>query len=495
MKRNSILYQIAPVVSLPRDILRDAVQAVTTHPRRAVAIAAIFMGLLALVATTTLPMALAPTAPDLALTLNPREPEALTQTALRIRSRQLAVAAPSTSVDVKSEPASERQGSPSERPAAVPPDSIARLPEAPPPTATLEPQSGRASTVLNTELQTLAHKIIAVDPLNALPYRLLAEITQDQDERRELMAQAAKRSRRETQAAFWLLQDGVADKRFDHVIRQADILLRTRPEIQPQVVTLLAQLAEDPAGRPELIQWLARSPDWRVRFFDQLNRNITRADTPFILMQALTELGQPPSTAELNQYLAFLIEKKFPEYAYNVWLQALPPTALEEVGFIYNPSFERAPSGSPFDWRISTPRNAVGEFVPLKELSGRRAFHVSFGSGRIGFPELSQTLILPPGRYRLEGRLRGSIAGKRGLLWRVHCTHRPQPPLGQTEPLMGTSQTWRLFSFDFEVPNTPDCAAQSLRLFHDSRSPSEELLNGEMWFDDLLLQRIPGPKA
>ncbi len=56
--------------------------------------------------------------------------------------------------------------------------------------------------------------------------------------------------------------------------------------------------------------------------------------------------------------------------------------------------------------------------------------------------------------------------------------------------LLGQSLQWRIFSLEADVAQFEECRGQTLRLFHDSRSASEELLHGEVWFSDLHLERI-----
>ncbi len=116
---------------------------------------------------------------------------------------------------------------------------------------------------------------------------------------------------------------------------------------------------------------------------------------------------------------------------------------------------------------------------------------------------LRQVLVLPPGHYRLEGKLRGSIIGKRGLRWQLTCLSGA-PVLGETDMLMGESEEWRAFALEAQVPQSKECVGQVVRLFHDSRSASEEYITGEVWFGGLHLERlspvtqlrpVPGRKA
>lgn len=489
MRRRITRPFLAPVQRASAAFGRDLVHAISAHPRRAVRVGAICLILLALVATTTLPMALAPTAPGLARMLNAHDPDALMPAAEAARAAYLALSRPPTEAPTPKSPTTDTglPDSPSH-------DTLAQLPEAVPPSmeaagATLRKEEEKESREAE-DVRRLAAAITAVDPLNPVPFRMRAEVTTDRDQKRSLMLESAKRSRRDAPTIIWLFEDDLQNKHYEAALNQADILFRTQPQLQSQLLAILGRLAEDPKGRPALVQWLARDPQWRLGFFQNLNRSITRADTPFKVMQDLQQMGHPPTEKEINQYLSFLLAKKFPGYAYNVWLQTLPADVRSHVGFLINPSFEQDPSGGPFDWTIAKPSNAIGEIVPLADLGGQRVFHVMLGPGRVRFPQLSQTLSLPPGSYRLEGKIRGSIVGKRGLVWEVRCLNKPNPPLGQSEPLLGQSGTWRLFSVDFQVPEAADCAAQTLRLFHDARSASEELVTGEAWFDDLSITRI-----
>ena len=133
--------------------------------------------------------------------------------------------------------------------------------------------------------------------------------------------------------------------------------------------------------------------------------------------------------------------------------------------------------------------NAVADFVgpPLGE---ERLLHVSFGSGRVRFPELSQVVLLGPGHYRLEGKLRGTVIAKRGLRWQLLCASGSHRVLAETDMLLGETEQWRVFSLEGDVTASQDCIAQVVRLIHDSRSPSEEFISGEVWFGSLRLERV-----
>jgi len=406
--------------------------------------------------------------------LNPNNPAALIAKAENIRGQLLKFTA-------------AREQGESEGALISKGDTISQLPEAE--GGSIQQPKGERDA-LRREIRHLAVRALTNDPLNAKAYRLLAETTDDPDHVRILMREAAKRSRHESIAQFWLLNDSTYQKDYGSALGYADLLLRTRPDLSPYVFAYLAFIAEDPAGFPLLVEKLAEGPTWRVAFFDALPRNAKQTDTPLRLMIALRGSAKPIVTKEIAPYLNALISRNLVDAAYNAWLQFLPKSELDGLGLLTHANFEQDPSGLAFDWQIGRGVNAISEFVPVGS-DGERALHVSFGTGRVQFPEVSQNVLLPAGRYRLEGKLRGWINAKRGLRWRLSCASGSRPVLGETDMLMGQSEQWRIFSLEADVPQTEECRGQILRFFHDSRSASEELITGEAWVAGLRLERIP----
>ncbi|MGO9173850.1 MAG: hypothetical protein ACLP7P_18060 [Rhodomicrobium sp.] len=435
------------------------------------------LALVWLVLTKSLPFALAPAAPDLALALDPGNPVALVVKARQISERLLAQSGVAQRPAEAQEPSASGEGD----------NTLDRLPKAASSGGPGEPLGDREA--MRKEIARLASLALARDPLNAEAVRLLAETAGDDGRVRMLMEEAAGRSRRESAALFWLLNDSLYRKDYRNALDYADILLRTQPELSGYVVNYVAFMAQEPDGLPLVAGVLAKRPSWRGMFFASLPRSVQQIDVPLKLMTALKESGSPPSEKELAPYLDVLISKDRTDAAYNAWLQFLPPAELANLNLITNGDFESPPSGLPFDWRIARGLNAVAELVPSGSGGSEGLLHVSFGSGRVTFPELSQIILLAPGRYRLEGKLRGRIIAKRGLRWQLRCAGGAHRLLAETEMLMGESQEWRLFSLDAEVPESGDCIGQMLRLFHDSRSASEEFISGEVWFAGLRLRR------
>ena len=451
------------------------------HPLRLTLIVAFGSALTWLVVTKSLPFALAPAAPELALALDPNNPAALIARARQIGKRILEQSAASSEAAEPKDSAAQQF------------DTIAGLPEAKSNVKNGEPDAKRAA--MRQEIRDLANRAIAIDPLNAEAYVLLGETAEDPGRVHAYMQEAVNCSRRETTALFWLLNDSYYHKDYQKALEYADLLLRTQPELSAYVMRYVALIAQAPEGFPLVVRALSKNPSWRKGFFETFPRNTQAIELPLKLMIALKEDNAPPSPKELAPYLDTLIGINRVDAAYNAWLQLLPAAELANAGLLMNGKFENAPSGLPFDWRIAAGLNAAAELVAPASDGGGRLLHVSFGSGRVKFPELSQIVLLPPGHYRLEGKLRGQISGKRGLRWQLTCASGTRKLLGQTDMLMGETRQWRIFALEAEVPAGGDCIGQVLRLLHDSRSASEEFISGEVWFGDLRLEHVRPAEA
>jgi hypothetical protein len=439
--------------------------AVMVRPLRAALFALAGLTLAVFVIRSSLPYALVPGNTGLALFFGPGNPAALLAEAEQRRIEWLAL--------VTAEVA----------------DSQARQQGRPSPDPRMNAARTERRDALRNEIRARAQEILAHEPLNARAFRLLAETADSTDEVRELMLAAVQRSRRESAALFWLLNDNYVRQDFREVVKQVDILLRTRPQLAQYVYAYLTETADSPEGLPLVVQLLSESPPWRYGFFRNLPEVARRADLPLDIMVALLSTPRPPTDAEIAPYLIFLIRTQRIDVAYNAWLRLLPKDQLDSLGFLTNPGFERDPSGLPFDWTFERGQNARVELVSSPTQEGRRVLHASLGAGRIRFPEVKQLLILPAGRFRIEGKTRGSLTGRRGLRWQARCAGNLAKVLGETDLIIGQINQWRMFQLEFVHPNDETCRAVELRLFFDARSASEEYLAGEIFFDDLQIER------
>ncbi|MCL4767800.1 MAG: hypothetical protein KJZ80_16355 [Hyphomicrobiaceae bacterium] len=468
--------------------------------RRALALAVLGAALAWLVLTHSFAAYLAETAPELALSFNAGQPVALVRLAgTRLDAKD--AEAPSAEQD-----ATPSAGGPSRltgfaakgaRPAAT---ESGREPQPDAGNAGQPPDPADAAAASATPeadpdapaaVRALAEQALALDPLNAQALRLLAQVAAAEGEADrvvELMQAAARRSRRETAAIHFMMRRSFEAKDYAGTLEHADTILRTAPHLARFVVPTLARIAEDEDIRHLLEQRLAANPPWRAAVLSALPGAITDARTPLNLLLSLRETASPPTAADLRGYLDFLIRNGFFELAYYVWLQFLPPEHLTSTGLLFNGSFELAPSSLPFDWVIAGGSGVAIQVAPAADLETGGALLIEFGQGRVDFGRVQQMVLLAPGDYRVEGRFRGELVGRRGLVWRIACVGKRPMTLGQSQMIAGQAPTWRPFEAAFTVPEN-DCRAQQIRLTHDARSASEQFISGAVWIADLRIVR------
>jgi hypothetical protein len=347
-----------------------------------------------------------------------------------------------------------------------------------------------AQGATHAQVRGWAEAALAGDPTEPRALRLLGQVAHaagDEARARALMAAAGRRSVQESWAAHWLLKDAYDRKDYAGALRYADALLRTRTQALPHVLPVLGRMAETPEAVDGLEKLLAANPPWRRAFFSALPRAVTDARTPLRLLLAVRQTPDAPTLADIREYVQLLMQHKLYDLAYYAWLQFLPASQLAGAGALFNGGFELVPSGLPFDWSVGDGKGATAEIAERPDRPGERALLIGLGPGRVEFSGAAQTLMLPPGAYRLQVSHRGELIGPRGLVWRIACADGG-PPLGQSPMILGAVPVWKEMEVAFTVPQT-GCRAQHLRLVLDARMPSEQLVSGSVWLDDMRITR------
>ncbi len=337
------------------------------------------------------------------------------------------------------------------------------------------------------QVRNLVQQSLAADPLNVRGLTMLGELAHlagDEAEAEKFFRVSAQRSLRERVAAYWLMLAAFQRKDYAVAVQHADALLRTRSDVSKDVMPLLAYMAENKDARDEVKKALLANPPWRSSFLTVLAQASADPRTAVELLLVMRSTGEPPTADDLRNNVRALVARGQYDLAYFAWLEYLPPAHLTSTGLLFNGSFELTPSGVPFDWSIGPGVGATVEIADDPEQDGRRALLIDFGYGRVEFPAVLQLIVLAPGTYLFKGREKGELVGKRGLVWRIACAERPDAKIGESGMTIGVYPKWREFDFGFTVPAT-DCRTQVVRLQLDARMPSEQLVTGAVWYDDL----------
>jgi hypothetical protein len=291
-----------------------------------------------------------------------------------------------------------------------------------------------------------------------------------------------------SQAAAVRLRAGDLATALPLLRKLADLHPDARAGIWPVFVAALAQ----PDAERFFIEAAGDSPSWWPAFFAHACRHATSITMLERLFLARSEAG---TVVDLER--ALMIDRTQREArwldALRLWLASLPPTERAGAGHVFDGGFEGRLSGIGFDWRLPRQEGVRVEARPAPGAAGKRALHVTFAPRRFGAPPIFQYLVLPGGRYRLEGVGRpDGLETWLGLQWGLYCVGPPeeaQVQLARSGRFAGTDE-WTPFAQEFVVPQ--DCDAQVLRLElanprSDADTPGKVAarMRGSVWFDDL----------
>lgn len=276
---------------------------------------------------------------------------------------------------------------------------------------------------------------------------------------------------------------------------QALTVLRRAVELNPTAAGAtwpVFTAALDSGQRDEFFARAARDdPWWWAGFFNQACQGARSVDALQRVFGVRAASGKV--TAGERRCLIERLERenRWPQ-AYQSWINSLPKDRQQRIAYIYNGDFEVPISNLGFDWLL-LPQDGINvDAQSIQGAEGRRALRVEFVRKRWSGTPVQQYLMLPPGKYRFEGRGRADgLDTWVGVQWRLSCFQNERGAtqhLSQSERFRGTSE-WVVFRDDFTVPR--DCPVQILRLElanprADVATPDNVVtrLNGNVWFDD-----------
>ena len=448
---------------------------------RTIILSGLLLFLLWAIVTRGLAAYLAETAPEAALWLRSTEPTALTRLAdLRLNP----------------EPKSEADESPGQ---SIPKPTNttsaksedANAPDQQSPGWSFFGSSSPAKEDLD-QVKAWAELAVRNDPLNARALRVLGQLAlRDSDVTRAnaLMLAAARRSMHESFAVYWTMLKHYREGDYPATLRCADILLRTRHQLQPYVMPILAKLAETPASSDALTKLLVKNPPWRPQFFANLPANVADARTPLAIFLSLKDSPTPPTSSDLRSYLELLVQRDLHELAYYAWLQFLSPEQMSDLGRLFNGNFAMAPSGLPFDWTFKTGNGVTLQIAERPDQLGDNGLLMEFGPGRVDTFNVRQMIMLPAGNYLFQGKHKVDLMSQRGIKWQISCAGTGAT-IGESPAISGTGSSWKDVEFSFTVPES-NCLSQYVSLGLDARSASEQFISGSLWCDGL--QIVPQP--
>lgn len=297
---------------------------------------------------------------------------------------------------------------------------------------------------------------------------------------------AGARSWRTFPTQLWLFERAFRRGDFAEALPHADAMLRTNyldAEFTRAIFPTLAAFTREPAAFAALREFLATGPPWRSWYLRNLAGGLIDRSRVDALYRALSASEYPPTAEELAPYVQRLVQDRDYATARQAWRDSLPAAQRSEDALLYNGDFNVPLGGLPFNWTVVAVPGADVSIVADDDGKGH-ALRVQFSGARVPGWNVSELLLLPPGRYRLSGRVKAQdLRATRGLWWRLACADEPQDSLAQTQ-LVAADLPWTGFAADFTV-SAQGCAAQWLRLEIPARVASETKLEGQLWYRNL----------
>ncbi|NCA89892.1 MAG: hypothetical protein EOM92_13550 [Gammaproteobacteria bacterium] len=295
-------------------------------------------------------------------------------------------------------------------------------------------------------------------------------------------------------AGYWAARGDLAA-----LLQHASRAMILDPAARDTFFPVLQDLLAHPAGRTALAGYARARPAWWLDFFRHVARQGSRPALDALYALHRQQAAPLLSPGERTAYVNRLLRDGDATRAYLHWMGGLSAAERAQLGLLFNGHFDLPLDNQPFGWVVKTP-------APFRVRTGTTAgarggaLELRFRQFTMRFAHLRQRLLLPPGDYQLQGRVRlDALQSPAGLQWRLECAAGSPPDAGRVlatgAPLVGTAP-WRDFVLPFAVP--ADCPQQVLKLVSAGTRPFEYRLEGGLWFDEFAVRRAaaaPGEGA
>ena len=299
------------------------------------------------------------------------------------------------------------------------------------------------------------------------------------------MSAAGELGWRDVLTQVWLFRRDLVARRYAGALDHGDAVMR-RQEVVPNIVlAVLAAAAHDPNAIGPIEKHLANSPNWRMPFFAFLTMQARPPATDIVgtLLFQLARGPTPPTADEQAVYRRRLGGDHQFDAAAQAWRRLRPQAA---AAWVYDGDFETPAGETPFDWLLA---HGAGWSAVITDspAGGGQALQVSYDGVSPPKP-LRQTIILPPGRYRLSGRAYlESGTGPETLVWSLACSTTDDIFARAPTPA-AKSPGWTPFSAELDLP-PGRCPAEWLQLTTEAADVRKNLV---VWYDDLAITPLAG---
>lgn len=334
---------------------------------------------------------------------------------------------------------------------------------------------------------------LTTSPVDARFHSLLAELRLrlgEEEEAHRLFRQAHRLASTEIHALQHLFVHAVENGDYAEAIAHMDVLMRRWPAKAGALSPLLPQLLSQEGAYAATAEAMRSGVPWRGRVIAGLARQEEGLGIAYQLLLGLDDPGHPPRPDEVASVIRGYVAAKRFEDAYRLFRFTLPEEERALTGFVHNNSFVPVSSTAPFSWQY---RNTRAAEVRLSAEPSSAGATVRFLNAPAREVALNQTLLLPPGRYRLVTEVdASSLRAPRSLYWQIECSQPQRKELLRLAVPEGNYQNRRLEA-EFEVEG---CELQRIGLATDVVTDSwQNRYSGHARFRTLTIERIGRAEA
>lgn len=223
------------------------------------------------------------------------------------------------------------------------------------------------------------------DPLDPLPFVVAGLAERDGARALALFEQGVRRDPRLSAARLHLIRAALQAGRFDQGIAMLAQTVSLRPDQAPTLIPALLAARAAPGGDATVMRAMRRNPALR----DKAAVYLASTPDPDRLLPRLAALGLSPD-ARVATIAQLARGNRFTD-AYRLWRGIEPGTGPEP----FDPELRGTKAPAPFGWTLASDSN-------LNAFFGDDAGHLTAEMfGQVRTPVVTQTILLPPGRYQL----------------------------------------------------------------------------------------------
>ena len=306
------------------------------------------------------------------------------------------------------------------------------------------------------------------------------------DESNAVALRAANRSLRDVAGQATAINISLGEKNYQDALMRIDAVLRAHPELSKNFFPIVFAAAGMKDATGFVTDILAKEPTWRADFMGFAAQQTDQTNIFYGLLTSMRDKKVDVRDAEIRSYLMRLIDRKQFETAYFVWLDFLSPNELRKTGLIFDGGFVFDPRNLFFDWNLLASSNVEISVLPRAGKANDRALRLDFANLKGPFFGTYQFLRLDSGVFDLSAEyMATALKTPVGMMWRITCAE-DSSIIGQG-PKISSSTPWVSYAMTFTVP-AENCATQVLGLTWSSSAALDQVISGQIWFDEFKLK-------